>query len=277
MVFPGTLMALSPRLFVAVWLALPWAVAQAQQAPALQAPVVQPGAPGQPSHPLTGDAIEPKLPPVSAADVSFMQGMIMHHNQAVVMTGLITSHHASADVQSIGEKISLSQTQEMAFMKQWLEARQQPLDMSMPGMADMDMSGAPMPSMPGMLTPAQMTALRNATGPQFDHLFLTGMIQHHTGALTMVDQLFKSPGAGQRRPTSSTSPPTWTIHSARRSASCKAFFRIRIRRNNEPPSRPRPSRRRHSLLRPLFVFPLRRCFAPRITPNPPLRRLCPPA
>ncbi len=67
----------------------------------------------------------------------------------------------------------------------------------MPGMPDMDMSGNPMPLMPGMLTPAQMDSLRKASGPQFDRLFLTGMIQHHTGALTMVDQLFKSPGAGQ--------------------------------------------------------------------------------
>jgi uncharacterized protein (DUF305 family) len=69
--------------------------------------------------------------------------------------------------------------------------------MSMPGMPDMDMSGKPMAPMPGMLTPAQMTALRPAHGAQFDHLFLTGMIQHHNGALIMVKDLFNSPGAGQ--------------------------------------------------------------------------------
>jgi uncharacterized protein (DUF305 family) len=64
-------------------------------------------------------------------------------------------------------------------------------------MPDMDMTGNPMPPMPGMLTPEQMEALRHATGAKFDHLFLAGMIQHHTGALTMVHELFNSPGAGQ--------------------------------------------------------------------------------
>jgi uncharacterized protein (DUF305 family) len=85
----------------------------------------------------------------------------------------------------------------MQFMKRWLIARGQPTSMSMPGMPDMDMSGKPMAPMPGMLTPAQMTALRAAHGPEFDHLFLTGMIQHHNGALIMVKQLFDTPGAGQ--------------------------------------------------------------------------------
>jgi uncharacterized protein (DUF305 family) len=189
-------MAPAFRIFLATLLALPCAAALSQSAP-----VIQPGAPGQPSHPLTGAAAIPTLPQTSEADVAFMQGMIMHHNQAVLMTALIPTHHASADVQSIGQKIALSQTQEMAFMRQWLTNRHQatemPMPKAMPGMPDMDMSGNPMPTMPGMLTPAQMDALTKATGPRFDHLFLTGMIQHHTGALTMVDQLFKSPGAGQ--------------------------------------------------------------------------------
>ena len=69
--------------------------------------------------------------------------------------------------------------------------------MAMPGMPDMDMSGHPMAPMPGMLTPAQMDALRNAKGAKFDHLFLTGMIQHHNGALVMVKDLFNTAGAGQ--------------------------------------------------------------------------------
>jgi uncharacterized protein (DUF305 family) len=68
---------------------------------------------------------------------------------------------------------------------------------AMPGMPEMDMSGNPMPTMPGMLTPAQMDALRQAQGAEFDRLFLTGMIQHHNGALVMVKQLFDTPGAGQ--------------------------------------------------------------------------------
>ena len=88
-----------------------------------------------------------------------MQGMIMHHTQAVQMTALIAARTSNPQVQSLGEKISISQTDEMKFMKRWLEARHQPTDMSMPGMPDMDMSGNPMPMMPGMLSAAQMEAL----------------------------------------------------------------------------------------------------------------------
>jgi uncharacterized protein (DUF305 family) len=113
------------------------------------------------------------------------------------MTALIPSHTDNPAIRKLGAKISLSQTDEMNFMKRWLTARNQPTDMSMPGMPDMDMHGNPMPLMPGMLSPKQMETLRASHGAEFDRLFLAGMIQHHTGALTMVDQLFKSPGAGQ--------------------------------------------------------------------------------
>jgi uncharacterized protein (DUF305 family) len=82
-------------------------------------------------------------------------------------------------------------------MRRWLAARGQPVSMAMPGMADMDMSRHPMALMPGMLTPEQMEALRQAKDTTFDHLFLTGMIQHHNGALTMVKDLFDTAGAGQ--------------------------------------------------------------------------------
>jgi len=126
-----------------------------------------------------------------------MQGMIMHHGQAVEMTALIPTHTTNADLTRLGARISASQTDEMAFMKRWLHTRDLPISMAMPGMPDMDMSGKPMAAMPGMLTPAQMTALRNAHGAEFDRLFLNGMIQHHTGALTMVHDLFNSPGGGQ--------------------------------------------------------------------------------
>jgi uncharacterized protein (DUF305 family) len=160
------------------------------------APIVEPGAPGQPSKILPPNTTG-KPTPLSTADVDFMQGMIMHHGQAVEMTALIPSHTDNPAIRELGAKISLSQTDEMNFMKRWLTARHQPTDMAMPGMPDMDIHGNPMPLMPGMLTPKQMEALRAAHGAEFDHLFLTGMIQHHTGALTMVDQLFKSPGAGQ--------------------------------------------------------------------------------
>jgi uncharacterized protein (DUF305 family) len=139
-----------------------------------------------------------------------MQGMIMHHSQAVEMTALMPTHTKNKELLSLGKRISISQTDEMKFMKQWLEDRGKPTTMDMGGidMSKMDMSHMtaaehakmmhPQPMMmPGMLTPEQMKALAKASGPLFDHLFLTGMIQHHTGALTMVKELFEHPGAGQ--------------------------------------------------------------------------------
>jgi uncharacterized protein (DUF305 family) len=127
----------------------------------------------------------------------FMQGMIMHHSQAVEMTALIESHTQNKDVRSLGAKISRSQSDEIRFMQRWLVARGQPVSMAMPGMPDMDMSGNPIEPMPGMLTPEQIEALEKAKGADFDHLFLTGMIQHHQGALAMVKDLFDTAGAGQ--------------------------------------------------------------------------------
>ena len=158
--------------------------------------IVQPGAPGQPSKTLP-PGTHGTLPPAAPADTEFMQGMIMHHAQAVEMTALIPSHTDNKEVRSLGARISASQTDEMKFMQRWLRARGKPTSMAMPGMPDMDMSGKPMAPMPGMLTPAQMDALQKAHGAAFDRLFLTGMIQHHNGALTMVQALFNSPGAGQ--------------------------------------------------------------------------------
>ena len=123
-----------------------------------------------------------------------MQGMIMHHSQAVEMTALIASHTSNKDLQSLGARIRSSQADEIAFMKRWLAVRGEPTSMKMTGM---NMSDQDMPLMPGMLTPAQMEALRKAKGAVFDRLFLTGMIQHHGGALTMVKELFDTAGAGQ--------------------------------------------------------------------------------
>jgi uncharacterized protein (DUF305 family) len=153
--------------------------------------VVQPGAPGKPGRRLTPSTTA-KLPPRSQADVEFMQGMIMHHSQAVEMTALISSHTENKDLRSLGARISSSQSDEIRLMKRWLAARGEPASMVMPGMPDMQMA-----AMPGMLTPEQMEALRKAKGADFDHLFLTGMIQHHNGALTMVKDLFDTAGAGQ--------------------------------------------------------------------------------
>jgi uncharacterized protein (DUF305 family) len=158
--------------------------------------VVQPGAPGKPSKRLPPSATA-KLPPPSHADAEFMRGMIMHHSQAIEMTALISSHTENRDLRSLGARISSSQSDEIRFMRRWLAARGEPGSMAMPGMQDMDMSGHPTALMPGMLTPEQMEALRKAKNAEFDRLFLTGMIQHHNGALTMVKDLFDTAGAGQ--------------------------------------------------------------------------------
>jgi uncharacterized protein (DUF305 family) len=169
---------------------------RAQQTNPAAPVVVQPGAPGKPSKTLP-PSTKGTLPPLSRADVEFMRGMIMHHAQAVEMTTLIPSHTENKDVRSLGARISSSQADEIKFMQRWLAARGEPISLSMPGMPDMDMSGQPMALMPGMLTTEQMEALRKAQGHEFDHLFLTGMIQHHNGALIMVKDLFDTAGAGQ--------------------------------------------------------------------------------
>ncbi|PYS22666.1 MAG: DUF305 domain-containing protein [Acidobacteria bacterium] len=176
----------------------------AQQADRVTPIVVQPGAPGQPTRTLP-TTTRATLPPRSAADVQFMQGMIMHHAQAVEMTALIESHTENKNLRLLGARISHSQSEEIRFMKRWLEARGEPTEMSMPKMSGMDMPGMDMSTMnmkgpmlmPGMLTPKQMEALGKAKAAEFDRLFLTGMIQHHNGALIMVKDLFDTAGAGQ--------------------------------------------------------------------------------
>jgi uncharacterized protein (DUF305 family) len=173
-----------------------WPCARAQQADSGRPVVVQPGAPGQPSKTLPATT-KGTVPPRSRADVEFMQGMIMHHAQAVEMTALIASHTENKALHSLGARISSSQSDEISFMQRWLAACGEPVSMAMPGMPEMDMSGKPMALMPGMLTPEQMKALRKAKGEEFDRLFLTGMIQHHNGALVMVKDLFDTAGAGQ--------------------------------------------------------------------------------
>jgi uncharacterized protein (DUF305 family) len=171
------------------------------------APIVQPGAPGQSGRTLSPAAARtpPRVP--AEADIGFMQGMIHHHSQAVEMTALLRTRSHRKELQALGKRISISQSDEMKYMKQWLEDRGQPVSpmhgpmdhsggmKGMGSMSGMDMGAMPM--MPGMLTPQQMKALAKATGPSFDRLFLTGMIQHHTGALVMVEDLFDTPGAGQ--------------------------------------------------------------------------------
>jgi uncharacterized protein (DUF305 family) len=162
------------------------------------APIVQPGAPGQPNKFLNEKTVWTPARAPFAADVEFMQGMIMHHSQAVDMVALLRTRGKSPVLKSFGEKISVSQSDEIGFMQRWLQSRGKPTAMQMDHSR---MSAAEMKNMnmlmPGMLTAEQMAALAKARGAQFDHLFLTGMIQHHGGALTMVDDLLSHPGAGQ--------------------------------------------------------------------------------
>jgi uncharacterized protein (DUF305 family) len=158
--------------------------------------IVQPGAPGEPSRTLP-PSTRAALPPRSQADVEFMQGMIMHHSQAVEMIALMASHTENKDLRLLGARISRSQSDEIKFMRRWLAARGEPVSMALPEMRGMDSSHQKMALMPGMLTGKQMESLRNAKGAEFDRLFLTGMIQHHNGALTMVKELFDTAGAGQ--------------------------------------------------------------------------------
>ena len=138
-------------------------------------------------------------PPYTAADVHFVAGMIGHHAQAIQMAGWAPMHGASAAVRTLCERIVVAQNDEIAFAQRWLREHNEfvppadPRGHIMPGMDH------PM-LMPGMLTPDQMAQLDAARGREFDRLFLTFMIQHHQGAITMVAQLLAAPGAAQDGP-----------------------------------------------------------------------------
>ena len=160
--------------------------------PAAQsAPIVQPGAPGQPS--LTIDAtraVDLSKVRFTPADVDFMQGMISHHAQAIEMTDLLKTRTERAVMRKLAERIDISQADEITMMQQWLVTRGQ----IAPDQHAHHHEGM---MMPGMLTPEQMARLAAAHGTEFDQLFLQGMIAHHQGALTMVEELVKLPGAAQ--------------------------------------------------------------------------------
>jgi uncharacterized protein (DUF305 family) len=136
--------------------------------------------------------------PFTPADVQFISGMIAHHAQAIVMAGWAPSHGASPSVRTLCERIINAQTDEITLMQNWLRARHQPVPDAKAAPMKMVMDGVEHEMlMPGMLTDEQMKQLNQATGPAFDRLFLRLMIQHHQGAITMVNQLFATPGAGQ--------------------------------------------------------------------------------
>lgn len=183
--------------------------------------IFQPGAPGEPSRQITAEQ-SLALGETShiSEDAQFMQHMIVHHAQAVEMVSLIADRSDYEGVQQLGLRIAMSQEQEIAFMERWLTSRDEPtisdslhedhemshgdghaeeMDHSDMNHADMGLVDDPsdVPVMVGMLSPAQMAELRAADGLEFDRLFLNGMIQHHMGALYMVDELRKVPGSAE--------------------------------------------------------------------------------
>jgi uncharacterized protein (DUF305 family) len=137
------------------------------------------------------------VPPFTAADVQFMSGMIAHHAQAILMTGWAPTHEAGRSVRNLCERIAVSQRDEIVFMQRWLRERHQAVPDASAGQAMPGMAMAAPALMPGMLTADQLAELDSARGALFDRLFLRFMIQHHTGALTMVQQLLGQPGAAQ--------------------------------------------------------------------------------
>ena len=133
------------------------------------------------------------------ADVHFMAGMIGHHAQAIKMAGWAPTHGASQSVRALCERIVVGQTDEIAMTQRWLKEHGEYVPPADPRGHMMQGMDQPM-LMPGMLTPEQMTQLDSARGTEFDRLFLTDMIQHHQGAITMVQQLLAVPGAAQDGP-----------------------------------------------------------------------------
>ncbi len=136
--------------------------------------------------------------PYTVADISFMSGMISHHAQAIRMAGWAPSHGASSSIRILAERIINAQQDEISLMSAWLRDRLLPVPEPNPMGMKMVMDGEEhLMLMPGMLTEDQMGQLDQARGGEFDRHFLTFMIQHHRGAVTMVNELFSQNGAGQ--------------------------------------------------------------------------------
>ena len=136
--------------------------------------------------------------PFTEADVRFMSGMIHHHSQAIAMAKMAPTHDAGPSLRILAARIINAQGDEIALMSQWLREHKQPVPEPNPKGMKMNMGGMEhVMLMPGMLSEEQMTQLDQARGLKFDELFLTFMIQHHQGALSMVKELFATPGAGQ--------------------------------------------------------------------------------
>jgi uncharacterized protein (DUF305 family) len=154
--------------------------------------------PASAARPATTDTSPASEYPFNSEDVHFMSSMIPHHAQAIVMAKMAPTHGASASVQTLAARIINSQADEITSMQQWLRDKGLPVPS-----ASADRTGMAMPGMdhemlmPGMLTAAQLKQLDDARGAAFDRLFLQFMIQHHRGAIAMVDALFSTQGAAQ--------------------------------------------------------------------------------
>jgi uncharacterized protein (DUF305 family) len=133
---------------------------------------------------------------VSEADVAFVTRMIGHHAQALVMSGFAPDNDANGSIRTLAARITNAQTDEIALMQGWLRDREREVPEVAQG-GHMANESDPEMLMPGMLTPAQLGELQRASGAEFDRTFLTYMIQHHEGAVTMVHALFATDGAAQ--------------------------------------------------------------------------------
>ena len=188
----GTMSARFARLGALTVLAAVTAGTACRTAHTAAPPIVQPGAPGQPSREIdAGTAADLSKIQATPADVRFMQGMIGHHAQALEMAALLPSRTSREEMKLLAKRIEVSQADEIAMMQKWLRARGEPV----PDEHAHHAHGATL--MPGMLTADEMQRLAAAKGVEFDRLFLEYMIKHHDGALVMVKELFATPGAGQ--------------------------------------------------------------------------------
>lgn len=162
-------------------------------------PIFNPGAPGEASRVISRDeAVALSRTSHVEADVRFMQHMLVHHAQAVEMVELLKTRASSETVRRLGERIAQSQEAEMELMQEWLLGRGLPVAAADPHAGHQGHGADPnTPAMPGMLSPAQMATLAAADGPAFDRLFLEGMIQHHQGALDMVEDLLSAPDTAE--------------------------------------------------------------------------------
>lgn len=158
-------------------------------------PVVQLGSPGEPGRELTEDEASALAQPGhTPADVAFVQGMIHHHQQALLMTTLVPDRTDRDDIPLLAERMDVSQRDEIAQLEAWLGDR----DEEVPAESSHEHHGNDTATMmPGMLTEAELDELDAASGAGFDQLFLQYMIRHHEGAVTMVAELLATPGAGQ--------------------------------------------------------------------------------